>query len=464
MSAKPASAVAAPLVVRDVACTACGCVCDDIDVVAADNRIVEARRACTLGQAWFLEPRDAAHYESLPSCLVGGQPAAVETGIEHAADLLAAARYPLIYGLRGTSCEAQQAAASLADWLGANIDTPTSIHHGPWGVSFQGVGEVTSSLGEVANRGDLIIFWGADPVTTHPRHFERYSLFPQGMFVPRGRADRTVVVVDVERTASAEAADVFLQVQPGRDFEALWTLRALAADRPLDAAQVLESTGLPLSDWQDLMARMKRAKFGVMFFGTGLAMTHGKHLNTEALLAVVRDMNAYTRFVAKSMRGSGNVTGADNVLAWRTGFAFAVNLSRGYPRFNPGEFSAEQILARGEADAALIIQCDAGDDFSAAAQAHYESIPRVVLDSRPTAASQTATVAFLTATAGIHTGGTVYRMDEIPLPLRPSLTTRHPTDVEILERIEHRVRELHAVATSNAPLARAVPTEKTPLH
>ena len=438
MSAKPAPAVATPLVVRDVACTACGCVCDDIDVVAADNRVIEARRACTLGQAWFLEPRDA----SLPNCLVEGEPATVEDGIELAAQLLAAARYPLIYGLRGTSCEGQQAAASLADWLGANIDTPTSIHHGPWGVSFQGVGEVTSSLGEVANRGDLIIFWGVDPVTTHPRHFERYSLFPEGMFVPHGRADRTVVVVDVERTATADAADVFLQVQPGRDFEALWTLRALAADRRLDATQVLESTGLPLADWQNLMARMKRAKFGVMFFGTGLAMSHGKHLNTESLLAVVRDMNAYTRFVAKSMRGSGNVTGADNVLAWRTGFAFAVNLSRGYPRFNPGEFSAEQILARREADVAMIIQCDTSEDFSAAAQAHYESIPRIVLDSRPTAAAQSATVAFLTATAGIHTGGTVYRMDEIPLPLRPSITTRHPTDVEILERIEHRVREL----------------------
>ena len=78
------------------------------------------------------------------------------------------------------------------------------------------MGEVTSSLGEVANRGDLIIFWGVDPVTTHPRHFERYSLFPKGMFVPRGRADRTLVVVDIESHASADAADVFLQVKPGQ--------------------------------------------------------------------------------------------------------------------------------------------------------------------------------------------------------------------------------------------------------
>ncbi len=433
-----------PHIVADVACTACGCVCDDIDVVVDGSRIIEARRACTLGQAWFLEPRE----QSLPSCLIEGQPAELAAGIERAARILADARYPLIYGLRGTSSEAQQAAADLADWLGAVIDTPTSSHHGPWGVSFQGVGEVTSSLGEVANRGDLIIFWGIDPATTHPRHFERYSLFPKGMFVPRGRADRTVIVVDVERTASAEAADVFIQVEPDRDFEALWTLRALAADRQLDDAHVCQSTGVPLAAWQDLAARMKRAKFGVMFFGPGLAMTHGKHLNTEAMLALIRDMNAYTRFVGKSMRGSGNVTGADNVLAWRTGFAFAVNLSRGYPRFNPGEYSADDVLARGEVDAALIVQCDVSEDFGSAAHRHLASIPRIVLDSRPTAETRGASVEFLTATAGIHTGGTVYRMDEIPLPLRQTLTSSLPTDVEILHRVGLRVRELQQTTAS----------------
>jgi formylmethanofuran dehydrogenase subunit B len=152
-------------------------------------------------------------------------------------------------------------------------------------------------------------------------------------------------------------------------------LRALAAGRNLDAAQVRATTGVPLDAWQDLSARMKRAKFGVMFFGGGLAMTRGKHLNTEALLALVRDLNAFTRFVAKAMRGEGNVTGADNVLAWRTGFAFGVNLARGYPRFNPGEYTAKEVLARQEADVALIVQCDATrelgtGDLGDAAQRH----------------------------------------------------------------------------------------------
>ena len=68
---------------------------------------------------------------------------------------------------------------------------------------------------------------------------------------------------------------------------------------------------------------MKRAKFGVIFFGMGLTMTRGKHGNTEALLALTRDMNRYTRFVCKPNRGHGNVTGADNVVSWRPAILLA---------------------------------------------------------------------------------------------------------------------------------------------
>src|SRR5262249_31006823 len=148
----------------------------------------------------------------------------------------------------------------------------------------------------------------SDPLASHPRHFERYSLEPHGMFLPGGRADRTCVVVDVRRTASADAADLFLQIKAGADFEALWILRALAAGLTLDPREVESQTGVRLAAWQDLIERMKQARFGVMLFGSGLALTPGRHLNCEALLALVRDMNAVARFVALPMRGRGNVS------------------------------------------------------------------------------------------------------------------------------------------------------------
>ncbi|MFP6617846.1 MAG: formylmethanofuran dehydrogenase subunit B [Pirellulaceae bacterium] len=425
-------------IVKDATCTFCGCVCDDIDLTVDGNRIVEAKRACVLGKAWFFNHE----IDDRPSCLIHGKPAEVEDGIREAARILAQSRYPLIYGLSDTTSESQRVAVGIADWIGANVDTTTSVCHGPSGMAFQGVGEVTCSLGEVRNRGDLIIFWGSNPAESHPRHFTKYSLMPKGMFVPNGRKDRTCVVVDVRRTKSAKAADLFIQVKPRKDFEALWTLRALAQGIELDADRVEEDTGQPLTVWQNLMDRMKAARFGVIFFGMGLTMTRGKHANSEALLALTRDMNRYTRFVCKPNRGHGNVTGADNVVAWRTGFPFGVNLARGYPRFNPGEYTASDVLARGEADAAMIVASDPMANFSQPAREHLKTIPYVALDPKDTPTTRQAVVAFNVATYGINVPGTVYRMDDVPIPLRPAFESPHPSDFEILSGIEKHVKEI----------------------
>ena len=49
----------------------------------------------------------------------------------------------------------------------------------------------------------------------------------------------------------------------------------------MDPASVAE-TGLTVEQLQDLGDRMKRARFGVIFFGMGLSMTRGKHMNSAA--------------------------------------------------------------------------------------------------------------------------------------------------------------------------------------
>lgn len=425
-------------IVEDATCTFCGCVCDDIELHVEGDHITKAKRACVLGTAWFLNHE----VEQRPACLVDGKPAEIEAGIERAAQILVNAKYPLLYGLSDTTVESQRVAVGIADWVGANVDTTTSVCHGPSGMAFQGVGEVTCSLGEVRNRGDLIIFWGSNPAESHPRHFTKYSLMPKGMFLPNGRKDRTCVIVDVRKTKSAKAADIFIQIKPRCDFEALWTLRALVNGVELDAAQVEQDTGVPLATWQDLSARMKAAKFGVIFFGMGLTMTRGKHANSEGILALTRDLNQFTRFVCKPNRGHGNVTGADNVVSWRTGYPFAVNLGRGYPRFNPGEYTASDVLARGEADAALIIASDPMANFSQPARKHLATIPYIALDPKETPTTRSAAVAFSVATYGINVPGTVYRMDDVPIPLRPAFDSPFPSDLEILQKLEHRIRSL----------------------
>jgi len=311
---------------------------------------------------------------------------------------------------------------------------------------------VTCTLGEVKNRADFILYWGGNPAECHPRHFTKYTLTQKGKFVPQGRKGRTMVLVDIRETPSARAADLFLQIQPGKDFELVTTLIALLKGRPVNRERVAE-TGVTVEQLQDLVDRMKRARFGVLFFGMGLSMTRGKHMNSASVLTLVTELNAFTKFVAMPMRGHGNVTGADMVVRWTTGYPFGVNLSRGYPRFNPGEFSTVDLLVRGDNDAALILGADPGATMPQPAIDHLTRIPTIVLDPKVTHTSRLARVHITTAATGISAGGTVYRMDEVPLPLRPALRSPYPTDEEVLRRI----RQAAAARPPWTPAANGTP-------
>ncbi len=311
---------------------------------------------------------------------------------------------------------------------------------------------MTCTLGEVKNRADFILYWGGNPAECHPRHFTKYTLTQKGKFVPQGRKGRTMVLVDIRETPSARAADLFLQIQPGKDFEVVTTLLALLKDRPVDRERVAE-TGATVEQLQELVGRMKRARFGVLFFGMGLSMTRGKHMNSASVLTLVTALNAFTKFVAMPMRGHGNVTGADMVVRWTTGYPFGVNLSRGYPRFNPGEFSTVDLLVRGDTDAVLILGADPGATMPQPAIEHLKRIPTIVLDPKVTHTSRLARVHITTAATGISAPGTVYRMDEVPLPLRPALRSPYPTDEEVLRRI----RQAAAAKPSWAPASNGAP-------
>ncbi|HTN74695.1 MAG TPA: formylmethanofuran dehydrogenase subunit B, partial [Pirellulaceae bacterium] len=333
-------------------------------------------------------------------------------------------------------------AVAIADWIGGTIDTATSFGHAPSIMAFQNVGKVTATLGEIRNRSDLVIFWGADPAANQPRLLSRYTLDTPGMFVPAGRTGRTCVVIDTRPTKTSAQADLFLQIKPQSDFEMLTALRMLLRGIEPDAVQVKNATGLTLEQLRDLVGRMKQSQYGAILFGMGLMRTGGRHNNCELILKLTRELNDHTRFVCRSVRQRGNVTGADKVVAWRTGYPFCVNLSRGFPRYNPGEFSTAVTLARQEVDAAMIVGNDPMPDFSAQSHARLREIPYITVAAVDTEITRAAAISFTTSSVGRSHGGTVYRMDEVPLELRPILTSRYPSDVELLTQLEAAIRAL----------------------
>lgn len=424
----------------DITCTACACLCDDLQVQTDGPRILDVDTACPLARRWFLGQGEP----DLPVARIDGRPVPFAEAIRHGADLLSQSTAPLIYGLSYSATPGQRAAVALADQLGATIDTTASLGHASSVMAVQQAGEQTCSLGEVRNRADLVVYWGADPLRTHPRHGERYATEAAGEFI-RGRSDRHVVVVDVKPTASTAIADEAVFVAPNGDFELLSALRMAlrgAGDRLPDRVAGVERVRI-----LELASRMKSCRFGVVFFGYGLSRKGISHYNVEALLRLVRDLNDYTRFYARRMRVVGDVTGADLVLAWQTGYPFAVNLGRGYPRYNPGEYSAWSLLERGEADVCLLVGSEGLDRFSPRARSGLDRIPVIALDHPHVAGHEriAAAVQFTTAAYGIHARGTAYRMDEVPVPLAQVLPNPYPTDADVLDALAAAIRACRTI-------------------
>ncbi|MBS7658288.1 MAG: formylmethanofuran dehydrogenase subunit B [Candidatus Bathyarchaeia archaeon] len=427
--------------IHNVVCTVCGCCCDDLEVKIKDGRIVEVKNACAVSLSKFQNYNNEERIVK-PMIKKNGEfkECSFEEAIKEASIILAESEYPLIYGLSLTTTEAISKAVELAEALGGVIDNTTSVCHGPSLIGVHDIGVVTCTLGEVKNRADLIIYWGSNPVFSHPRHLTRYTVFSKGKF-RKERKERKLIVVDVRRTATAKMADIFIQVAPNQDYELLSALRMAIKGEEIYLDEV---AGVPVNKIEELADLMVSCEFGILFFGLGLTMSLGKSRNIDAALSLVRDLNEKTKFLIMPMRGHYNVTGANEAIAWQTGYPFAVDFSQGYPRYNPGETTIIDILNRGECDAALIIGSDPAAHFPVSAIKHLTKIPVIIIDPHKNATTLISKVVIPTAITGIEAEGTVYRMDGVPLECKKLVEPPSglKSDEEILTEILMSVKKL----------------------
>jgi formylmethanofuran dehydrogenase subunit B len=417
---------------RAATCAGCGCGCDDIEVAVVDEALERVTGTCRLGDHWFAE-RTA---DAPPVARVDGRDVDIPEAIAVSAAILSEARLPLVCGLGQTDCETQRAAVALAEAVGAVIDPAGPPGDGVAGAASQAVGLSTATFGDVRDRAELVVAWRADPVTSNPRLLPRLRLDRAGRADGDSDRERSLVVVDAHRTATADEADSFIELAPELDFEALWAMRGLVRGAPLDRDLAAR---LPLDALGQLADRLRACGYGAMLYGAGLAATGAGYVNALALLALVRDLARIAHIVALPLRHDGNARGAEDVLAWQTGYPSAVSFARGHPRAQPGEFSAADVLGRGETDAALVVGFDALAHLPPTAADHMRRIPTIVVAPRATETAAAARVAFGTAAGGVYREGTAHRMDGVPVPLRAPLTSPRAGDGEVLAAIAARI-------------------------
>ncbi len=425
--------------VTDVLCPFCGCLCDDIEILVSENKIEKVKHACRIGTAKFLRANNNnRRTKPYVKAEEGLREVRLEEAVKKAAEILRNANKPLLYGWSSTSCEAQRLGVAIAEEVGGAIDATVTVCHGPSILAIQSVGFPTITLGECKNRADLVIYWGANPQVAHPRHMSRYTCFTRGFFRERGQKDRHLVVVDVRKTDTARLAGTFVQVRPNEDYELVSALRTIVNGNDIDCEEV---AGVPGDEIRALADKMMNCHFGVLFFGQGLTQSYGKIRNIDNAISLTRDLNRHTKFSLMPMRGHYNVTGFDEVLTWQTGYPFAVDFSRGYPRYNPGDTTTIDLLLHGEVDAALVVASDPVAHFPAKAVKHLSKIPLIAIDPHWTPTTELADVVIPSAIVGIETEGTAYRMDTVPLRMRKVLEPPDGilTDEAVLERILKRI-------------------------
>lgn len=430
--------------VTDVICPFCGTLCDDLEVVVSDDgkKIEDIYNACAIGAEKFMHAQAASRVTKPRMQQPDGsyKEVSYDEAVDFTAKMFHKARKPLMYGWSSTSCEAQSIGHEIAEKSGAIVDNTATVCHGTTLIAVQDVGIPSCTLGEIKNRADRIIFWGCNPCHAHPRHQSRYSIFPRGYFTNKGHKNRKMIVVDPRDSDTAKMADYHFKVEQGRDYELLSALRVALRNEPLPETVA----GIPRETIIEVAEVLKSGRFGIIFFGMGVTQSLSKNHNIDAAIMLTKDLNEFTKFSIMPMRGHYNVTGSGQVLGWQFGFPYAVDLSRGFARYNPGETTSNDLLRRDEIDAMFVLGSDPGAHFPISSVKKIAKLPSVCVDPHITPTSEISKLHVPVAFVGVEVGGNCYRMDNVPIEARKVVDPPDGmlTDVEFLDRVNKRLDQL----------------------
>ncbi len=384
---------------RTLVCTGCGCLCDDVVVQLGVDSGVPGRieNACARGaaylQAAFGPARRAAGRIRRQAC-------SPEDAIDEAARLLSKAERRLIFGLDSSTLEAQAVAIELARKLGAAIDGASSFAWGPFIERIVRKELPSCSLSEVKDKADLLLYWGANPTATHPRHLSRHTYYAYSEFNPAGWYPQvTLATVDVRQTELTAMSKPALRIKPGEDRD---LIAGVLGELPPDgqAGQLSEL--------------IRKSRFCTLLCGLGLAQALDGDL--EAFTRMVRMLGQSVRMAVIPMIVETSMIGFARQLYELTGYVNSVSFAAadGSGRHAGGrEFSfAEQVREQ----AATCILIVGSDPFSTLPQSLLDrtrgaNISIICLDHFPTLTTEAADVVVPVGVPGVDSGGTLVRMD-----------------------------------------------------
>ncbi|MDM7918987.1 MAG: formylmethanofuran dehydrogenase subunit B, partial [Methanosarcina sp.] len=394
----------------------------DIEVESEKNKVNKVYTACRVGVAHMKDGKENAAF------MVDNKPVDEATAIKEAASILKNAKNPLIFGLGTSTSETQKLAIELARKTSATLDDTSSFCLGKVIEALLNNKFKVCTLDDVRNKADVIIFWGADPSDSHPRHLSKHSYFPRGTEKQRGwEEERTAICIDVRKSHTAKiCGNYFFQIPPAGDAEFIDALMAALAGKLPKT-----SYNFPPKRILELANILKGAKFGVVFVGLGLIYSLE---NLEPLIRLMNALNEKSNFHLVPMVGHYNMRGFNENLFEETGYVNSVKFEEGTVKHGP-EYSIVESLKAKAVDAALIIGSDPLSSLPRSISKNLLEIPTIVIDPCETLTSRKAKVYINTAISGVESGGSATRMDGVKVEFKPVIETKRPSDEAVLKKI-----------------------------
>jgi formylmethanofuran dehydrogenase subunit B len=389
------------MIIEKVVCPFCNCLCDTLVVEVEDNKIRKVEEACPKAVKGFLN----TGRKKIRS-LVNSYPVSFTEALSRLSQVLSTRKQLLICGLAETDSEAQMEAIKLAQSLGGSIDLVPfapefkKFHLSPWPLL------PTCTLGEVKHKADFLLFWGGDPLTSHPRLLPLLGINP----AKQKREKRpTLVVVDSIPTATSAIADLFIEIQEEAFFPALTFLRAELEEKK-NSGSLKDEYKLKLGKLAQMMAG---ARYGVIFVGEAAWKSY---CLASQFFKAWQQLNFRLGFQLLPLIESLNYLGGEMVMTWQTGYPYAVNFSAGYPRFGPQEYTVDRLVKNQEVDGILTFGADHLTFYAEDAELFLPSVR-----------------------LGIETESTIYRMDQIPFSTSKLLSPGNPTQAQILQALREEI-------------------------
>ncbi len=412
---------------ESLVCPGCSCLCDDLDVTLEDGRIVTVANVCLWGAGKFLSTKKF-HTKSPRSRLTAfqvrrrgrWQEVAYEGALEEAASLLTKARRPLVFGLTNSGVWAQEAALKLAQGLKARLEPGDLGFMAPFYQAVKVHGLFWTPLEVIRDEADTVLFWGANPIHSAPRHLVRYAVFARGRFTERGIEDRRVAAVDIYPTELGHFCHPFIQVQPGQELALAEELTARLTERTAATAAV--------SGASELAEFLAQTAYGVMFLGRGVS--YGPHPElVQRLAALVAWLNRERPFALLPLPGDFNSAGLYHLLLRELGSPGAPDFKGGgevVSQLSPVDFQEVDAILVAGADLLWFLREEQVQDLK------RRQVPLVVLSPFANRTTAQAAVLFPVALEGVEVNEVAYRLDGLPIPLQAPLSSPWPAAHRIL--------------------------------